>query len=127
MGQPHWQLLPLKMLSTCTCYSRFHWRWFRSCVTLLLDNVAISCSCTFLDLNGTRVGSLLFLMSVFYWHTCRVADGSRVTSSLDHVSYFYWSTWPFIIRPCVKVLSVYVLFFIRPPGLMTSFHMLDFY
>ena len=44
-------------------------------------------------LNGPCVGPLLFHMSIFYWHTCRVAVGSRVISSLDHVSYFYWSTW----------------------------------
>ena len=66
-------------------------------VTLLLDNVAISGSCTFQVLNGPHVGPLLFHMSVFYWHMCRVAVGSRVISSLDHVSYFYWSTWPFPI------------------------------
>ena len=66
-------------------------------VTFLLHNVAISGSCTFQVLTGPRVGSLLFHMSVFYWHTCRVAVGSCVTSSLDHMSYFYWSTCPFLI------------------------------
>ena len=58
--------------------------------------MAISGSCTFLVLNGPRVGSLLFLMSVFYCHTCCVANGSRVTSSLDYVSYFYWSHGRFL-------------------------------
>ena len=88
-----WVVLPLKMLFTCTCYSRLHWRWFRSRITFLLHNVAFSCPCTFKDLTGPRVGSLLFHMSIFYWHTCRVAVRSRVTSSLDHVLHFYWSTW----------------------------------
>ena len=80
-------------------------------VTFLLHNMAIPGSCTYLVLTGPRIGSLLFHMLVFYWHTCHVAVGSRVTSSLDHVSYFYWSTWPFLIRPCVTLLSVHVSFF----------------
>ena len=96
-------------------------------VTLLLDNVAISGSCMFLVLNGPHVRPLLFHMSVFYWHTCRVAVGSRVISPLDYVSHFYWSTWSFLIRPHVTVLSIHVLFFIRPRGLTTSFHLSDFY
>jgi hypothetical protein len=80
-------------------------------VTLLLDNVVIPSSCTFQVLNRPRVGPLLFHMSVLYWHTCRVAVGSHVISSLDYVLYFYWSTLPFLIRPCVTVLSVHVSFF----------------
>ena len=80
-------------------------------VTFLLHNVAISGSCMFQVLNGPHVGPLLFHMSVFNWHTCRVTVGSRVTSSLDRVSYFYWSTWPSQIWPRVKVLSVHVSFF----------------
>ena len=101
----------MEMLSTCTCYSQLHWRWFGyvspSYCTMwpslvlahfrfLLDHV----SCSY-----------LFYMLVFYGHTCHVAVGSRVTSSLDHVAYFYWSTWPFLIRPRVMALSIHVLHF----------------
>ena len=67
------------------------------CVTLLLDNVTISGSCMYQVLTRPHVGSLLFDMSVFYWHMCHVVVGSHVTSSLDHVSYFYWSMCPFLI------------------------------
>ena len=53
------------------------------------------------------VSHVYFLLA----HTCHVVVGSRVISSLDHVSYFYWSTWLFLIRPHVTVLSVHVSFF----------------
>ena len=103
-GQPRWWVLPLEMLSMCTCYSQFHWRWFGSRVTFLFHNMALSCPCMFQDLTGPRVGSQLFHLSSFYWHTCRVAVGAYVTSSLDHVSHFYWSTWHEHNTPCVFLL-----------------------
>ena len=64
-----------------------------------------------LDLKGPRVVFLLFHMSVFYGHTCRVAVGSRVTSSLDHVAYFYWSTWWFLVWPRITALFVHISHF----------------
>jgi hypothetical protein len=45
-------------------------------------------SSTFQVLNGPRVGSLLFHVSVSYWHTFHVAVSPRVYSSLDHVLSF---------------------------------------
>ena len=87
-------MLPLEMLSTCTCYSPCV-HAIAGCIGdglgmchLLIAHVAISGSCTFQVLTGPSVETLLFHMSVFYWHTCRVAVESRVTSLLDHVSYF---------------------------------------
>jgi hypothetical protein len=92
-GLPCWWVFPLEMLCTCTFYSRLHWRWFESRVTFLLHNMALSCPCTFQDLTGPRVGSQLFHLSGFYWHTCRILVGAGVTSSLDHMLHFYWSMW----------------------------------
>ena len=106
-----WRFLPLEILSTCTCYSRLHWRWFwyvSPCYWTMWPSLVLA---HFRFLMDHMLGPLLFHMSVFNWHTCRVAVGSRVISSLDHVSYFYWSTWPFRIRPRVTVLSIHVLFF----------------
>jgi len=53
-------------------------------------------------------------MSVFYWHTCRVAVGSRVTSSLDQVSYFYGPHGMTIIPHMSFFYSTTCLNFVRP-------------
>ena len=105
---------PLEMLSTCTCYSP-HVHAIAGCIGdgsgtchLLIAQHGHLCSCTYLVLTGPRIGSLLFHMSVFYWHTCHVAVGSRVTSSLDHVSYFYWSTLHYHNTPRVFLLLDHV-------------------
>ena len=88
-------------------------------VTFLLHNVTISGSCTYQVLTGPRVGSLLFHMSVFYWHTCHG-----------------WITCHFFIGPCFVFLLVHVALFdhesqrylstfyifIQPRGFTTSFH-----
>ena len=111
-GHPRWRLLLLEMLSTCTCYSRLHWRWFgyvSPCYWTTWSSLVLA---RFRFLMDHMSGPLLFHMSVFYWHTYHVAFGSHVISSLYHVSYFYWSTWSFLIRPRVTVLSVHVLFFL---------------
>jgi len=77
---------------TCRCYSRLHWRWFGSPITFLLDNVALSCSCTFQVLIGPRVVCFVPFVRFLLTHVS-CCGYSSVTSSLDHVSYFYWSTW----------------------------------
>jgi hypothetical protein len=95
-------------------------------VTFLLYNLAISGSCTYQVLTRPRIASLLFHMSVFYWHTCYVAVGSRVTSSLDHVSYFIGPHGRFLFDHVSQRCPSMFCIFIRPRGLTTSFHMSDF-
>ena len=92
-GLPHWWVLPLEMLSTCTCYTRLHWRWFGYVSPSYCTTWPSLILARFRFLLDHMSGPFLFHMSVFYWHTYRVAIGSRVTSSLDQVSYFYWSMW----------------------------------
>jgi hypothetical protein len=95
-GLPRWWTHLLEMLSTCTCYSRLHWWWFGYVSPSYYTTWSyLVLARTYLVLTRPRVGSLLFHMIVFYWHTCHVTVGSCVTSSLDHVSYFYFSTWSF--------------------------------
>ena len=107
---------------TCRCYSRLHWRWFRSRVTFLLDNMALSCSCTFHVLIGPHVVCVVPFVRFLLAHVS-CCSCSSVTSSLDHVSYFYWSTWlghnisrvffyltmcHDVVRPCVSFLVDHV-------------------
>jgi hypothetical protein len=62
------------------------------CVTLLLDNVAISGSCTFQVLNEPRVGPVVL-------HVCFL---------FAHVSCCGWVTCHFFIGPCVVFLLVHM-------------------
>ena len=117
---------------------------------LLLHNETISGSCMFQVLIGPRVGTRLFHMSIFYWHTCRVAVGSHVTSLLDHVSYFYRSMWRdhntshvfllldhvsrcctfacrYFIGPRVAPWAIHMSFLIQPHGRMDLYHVFCLY
>ena len=89
-------------------------------------------------------------MSVFYWHTCRVAVRSRVTSSLamchifigphgvttiPHVSFFYSTMCLDVVHPRVSILLGHVsppelptrLFFIRLHGRTDLYHIFGLY
>ena len=89
-------------------------------------------------------------MSVFYWHTCRVAVGSHVTSLLDHMSYFYRSMWRdhntshvfllldhvsrcctfacrYFIGPRVAPWAIHMSFLIQPHGRMDLYHVFCLY
>ena len=100
-GQPRWWLLPLEMLSMCTCYSRLHQRcfgyvspcywttWpplFLAHFRFLLDHVSGPCCSTCLFSIGTRVvlwlGHVLFL----HWTMCRIFIGPHGRFLFDHVS-----------------------------------------
>ena len=100
----------MEMLSTCTCYSRLHWRWF--------GYVSPSYCTMWPSLVLARFRFIMDHMSGPYCSTCLFSIGTRVVLRLGHVSflhwtmsYFYWPMWPFCIRPCVTVLSVHVSFF----------------
>ena len=147
---PCYWVLPLEMLFTCTCYSRLHWRCFgyvSSSYCTIWSSLALA---RFRFLLDHMSGPFLFHMSVFYWHTYRVAIGSRVTSSLDQVSYFYGphgvttilcvsffysTTCLDVVRPRVSILLGHVshpelptfLFLIRPCGRMDLYHVFCLY
>ena len=118
--------LPLEMLSTCTCYSRLHWRWFgyvspSYCTTwpslvlarfrFLLDHVLVPCCSTCQFSTGTHVVLPLDHVSFLHWTTCRIFIGPRVCFLFDHVS-----------RCCPSTCHV----FIRPRGLTIFFHVSSF-
>jgi len=91
-GQPRWQLLLLEMLSTCTCYSRLHWRWF--------GYVSPCYWTTWPSLVLARFRFLLDHVSApVVPHVCFL---------LAHVSRCCWVTCHFFIRPCVVFLLVHV-------------------
>ena len=102
-------------------------------------------SYTYQVLTGPRVGSMLFHMSIFYWHMCLVVVGSCITSSLNHVLYFCWSMWHdhntlrvfllldhvswyctsacrYFIGPRVAPWATTCLFLIRPHGRTDLYH-----
>ena len=85
-------MLPLEMLSTCTCYSRFHWRWF---------GYVWPSYCT--------RGHLWFLHVLgSYWTTCQDLVVPHVSFLLAHVSCCDWVTCHFFIGPSVVFLLVHV-------------------
>jgi hypothetical protein len=84
----HWRCF----LRIYTCYSWLHWRWFGTCHLLIAQRGHLG-SCMFQVLTRPRVGTLLFHMLVFYWHTCRVCG---------------WVTCHFLIGPNVVFLLVHV-------------------
>ena len=92
-GLPRWWVLPLEMLSMCTCYSWLHWRWFGyvspSYCTMWTPLVLAHFRFLLDHMSGPYSPTCQF----FYWHTGHVAVGPCVTSSLDQVSCFYSSTW----------------------------------
>ena len=113
----------MEMLSTCTCYSRLHWRWFRSRVTLLLHNVALSCPCTFQDLTephvgssystcqvyiGTRVAFRLEQVSLLHWTMCHIFIGPRGITTIPCMSFFYLTTYHDVVCLCVSILLGHV-------------------
>jgi hypothetical protein len=125
-GLPRWWVLPLKMLSTCTCYSQLHWRWFRY--------VSPSYCTTWPSLVLAHFRFLLDHVSCSYCSTCQVFMGTHVVLRLDHVSLLHWTMWRNFIGPrgrflfdhaSRKCLSMFCLF-IWPCGVMTSFHVLYF-
>ena len=95
-GQPRWRVLPLEMLSTCTCYSRLHWRWF--------GYVSPFYCTTWSSLVLARFRILMDHMSA--------PIVSHVSFLLAHVSCCGWVTCHFFIGPCV-------VFFIGPRGMTT--------
>ena len=132
-GLPRWWVLPLEMLSMCTCYSP-HVHAIASCIR---DGPGMC------HLLIAQRGYLWFLhVSGSYWTTCRVPIIPHVSFLLAGVSCCRWITCHFFIGPCVILLLVHmsisylttchdvvrpcVVFIIRPCGLTISFHVLDF-
>ena len=130
-GQPRWRVLPLEMLSTYTCYSRLHWRWFgyvSPCYwtmwlslvlarfRFLLDHVLGPCCSTCLFSIGTRVVLQLGHVSLLHWTMCRIFIGPRGHFVFDHVSwccpstfcFFYSAMWLDSFLPCVRFLLAHV-------------------
>jgi len=124
-GQPRWWVLLLEMLSTCTCYSRLHWRWF--------GYVPPSYCTTWPSLVLAHSRFLLDHVSCSCCSTCQFSMGTRVVLRLDHVS-LHWTMWHIVIGPCGRFLFEHASWhclsmfriFIRPHGLTTSFDVLDF-
>jgi hypothetical protein len=109
-GHPRRQLLPLEMLSMCTCYSRLHWRWFGYvspcywitwpslvlvCFRFLMDHVLGPCCSTYLFSIGTCVVLRLGHVSFFHWTMCCIFIGPHGRFVFDHVSRCYSSTFHF--------------------------------
>jgi hypothetical protein len=125
-GLPRWWVLPLEMLSMCTCYSRLHWSWF--------GYVSPSYCITWPSLVLAHFRFLLDHVSCSCCSTCQFSMDTRVVLRLDHVSLLHWTMWHIFIglrccflfdhasRHCPSMFRI----FIRPRGLTTSFHMLDF-
>ena len=101
-GLPCWWVLPMEMLSMCTCYSpRIH------AIAGCIGDDSSTC-----HLLITQRGYLWFLhISGSYWTTCRVSVVSHVSFLLAHVSCCGWITCHFIIGPCVVFLLVHMVIF----------------
>ena len=89
---PRWRLLPLEMLSTCTCYSQLHWRWFgyvSPCYWTMWPSLVLACFRFLMDhVSGPIVPHVSFLLA--------------------HVSCCGWVMCHFFIGPCVIFLLVHV-------------------
>jgi len=122
-GQPCWQLLPLEMLFTCTCYSQLHWIWFgyvsscywttwRSLVLarfrFLMDHVSGPCCSTCLFSIGTRVVLRLGHVSLLHWTMCRIFIGPHGVTTILYVSFFYSTTCLDVVCLCVGILLGHV-------------------
>jgi len=108
-GQPRWRVLPLEMLSTCTCYSQLHWRLFGYVSLLywtmcrifmgprghfLFDHVSRCCPFTFRFFIRPRGLTTSFHVSDFLlahvscpsYFTCHALVRPRVVFLFDHVA-----------------------------------------
>ena len=127
VGHPCWRLLPLEMLSSYTCYSRLHLRWFgyvSPCYWItwpslvlahfrfLMNHVSGPCCSTCQFFIGTRVVLWLGHVSFLRWIMCHIFIGPHGRFLFDHMSWCCSSTFCFLIWP---------------HGFMTSFHVSDFY
>ena len=124
-GLPRWWVLPLDMLSMCTCYS--------PCVHAIAGCIGDGSGMCHLII--AQRGHLWFLHVLgSYWTTCHFPVIPRVSFLLPHVSCCYWITCHFFIGPCVVFLLVHVSisylttrhYVVRPRGLTLSFHVSDF-
>ena len=130
-GQPRRRLLPLEMLSTCTCYSRLHWRCFgyvSSCYwttwpslvlarfRFLVDHVSgpivphvyfvlahVSCcsSITCHFFIGPCVVFLLVHVAISYSTLCHGVVHPHFVFWFGHVAWWLPSTCQIFISPCV--------------------------
>ena len=91
---PRWWVLPLEMLSTCTCYSRLHWRWF--------GYVSHFYCTTWPSLVLARFRFLLVQVSGPCCSICPFSIGTRVVLRLGHVLLLHWTTYRIIIGPHVR-------------------------
>ena len=129
-GYPRWRLLPLEMLSMCTCYSQLHQRWFgyvspcywttRPSLVLahfrfLMDHMSGPYCSTCLFSIGTRVMLRLGHVSFLHWTMCRILlvhvaiSYSTMCHDAVHPCFiFYSSTWLDDILPCVGFLIAHV-------------------
>jgi hypothetical protein len=106
-GHPRWLLLPLEMLSTCTCYSRLHWKWF--------EYVSPCYWTTWSYLVLARFRFLMKHVLGPYCSICQFSIGTRVVLRLGHVSFLHWTMCRIFIGPHGRFLfdhvSRYVLVF----------------
>ena len=122
-GQPRWRVLPLEMLSMCTCYSRFYWRWFgyvspSYCTMLLslvlarfrflLDHMSDPCCSTCLFSISTRVVLRLGHVSLLHWTMHHIFVGPCGVTIIPRMSFFYLITCLDVLRPCVSILLGHV-------------------
>jgi hypothetical protein len=149
-GQPRWRVLPLEMFSTCACYSRLHWRWFRYVSSsyyttwpslvltrfrFLLDHMSGPCCFTCQFSIDTRVVLWLGHMSLLHWTKCRIFIGPRGMTTIPCMSFFYSTTYLDAVCPRVSILLGHVsclelptcLFLIRPHGRMDLYHVFCLY
>jgi hypothetical protein len=113
----------LEMLSTCTCYSRLHRRWFRYmspsyCTTwpslilarfrFLLDHVSNLCCSTCQFSSGARVVLRLGHVSLLHWTMCRIFISPCGVTTIPCVSFFYSTTCLDVVHPRVSILLGHV-------------------
>jgi len=109
---PHWWLLSLEMLSTSTCYSRLHWRWFKY--------VSPCYWTTWPSLVLARFRCLIDHMPGPYCSTCQFSIGTSVSCC-------GWVMCHFFIGPCVIFLLVHVVVSYSTSVMVLSIHVLFFY
>jgi hypothetical protein len=100
-GLPRWWFLQLEMLSTCTCYSRFHWRWFGymspcywttwpslvlACLSFLMDHASGPCCSTCQFSTSVHVVLRLGHVWLLQWALCHIFNGPCGCFLFDHVS-----------------------------------------
>jgi len=140
----------LEMLSTCTCYSQLHWRWFgyvspSYCTTwpslvlarfrFLRDHVSGPCCSTYQFSIGTRVVLRLGDVSLLHWTMCCIFIGPCGVTTIPCVSFFFSTTCLDAVRQCVSILLGHVsrpelpscLFLIRSYGRTDLYHVFGLY